>query len=440
MAFFFPWQSATFTITAKEVESRIMEKNIPTVRIPGSKSHSIRALLIACFARGTSRIENLLISSDTKSTMKAIEDLGCRLEYADDGNTLIVDSTDMGKGLEKASLDLGNSGTGTYLLLGLAASLGIPVTIYGDESLNSRPIGPLCDAYRKLGAKVADNDGKPPVTIQGPLKGGEVSIECRTSQYLSSLLMAGVLSKGEVRISCPILYEKPYVSITLKWLDEQKVDYSISKDLEHSSVMGNGKYRCLDTMIGGDFSSASFFFCLAAAKGISLRVLGLDRNDPQGDKRVLEVLEKMGCTTEWTEGGVIVTGPEELLGGTFDINDIPDALPILSAIAPLATEDVKLTNVPQARIKETDRIAVMRENLEALGADVEEESDGIVIHKGSVLHGAKVKGYDDHRVIMALSILGAVIPGIEIDSTDKAAVTFPSFFELLDTVRKEIEK
>ena len=151
---------------------------IPNVHIPGSKSHSIRALLIAAFARGKSEIHNILFSSDTRAVMNAIEKLGAVLSYED--GVLTVDSTHLGEGLDSVTLDMENSGTGTYLLMGLAASLGIPVTIKGDESLCSRPIKPLCDAYRSLGAKVEDNDGYPPFMIQGPLKGGNVSIECRT--------------------------------------------------------------------------------------------------------------------------------------------------------------------------------------------------------------------------------------------------------------------
>lgn len=403
--------------------------------IPGSKSQSIRALLIAAFSRGESRIRNILFSSDTRSCMDAISKLGCILSYDEGLKLLTVDSSHLAEDIDKVEIDMGNSGTSTYLLMGLASSLGIPVTIYGDESLNSRPIRPLCEAYRALGAEVEDNDGYPPFTIKGPLRGGAVSIECRTSQYLSSLLLASMLSKGDVMIDCPLLYEKPYVKMTTRWLDDQGLSYFMSEDLEHSRIPGNQSYHPIDVTIGGDYSSASFFFALAAIKKEAIYIRGLDRNDSQGDKRVLEVLEEMGAEITWKEDGVVVRGPEALRGGEFDINDIPDALPILSAISPLAKEDVHLTNVPQARIKETDRIAVMRENLERLGARITEEEDGMIIHAGAPLHGGMVKGYEDHRIIMALSILGEVVQGIELDDTRKADVTFPTFFKLLEDTR-----
>lgn len=408
-----------------------------TIWIPGSKSQTIRALLIASFSRGKSTIINPLISSDTLSTANALKTLGVKIDY-DEGKKLFrVDAKNIGKGFDKVTLDLGNSGTGTYLLLGLAASLEKEITITGDESLSSRPIAPLAKAYEDLGAEVSTNDGFLPVTIKGPLKGGRTEIECRTSQYLSSLLLASVLCSADVEITCPLLYEKPYVAITLSWLDRQGISYEISDDYLHSRVKGGQAFQAGQFTVSGDYSSASFFFALAAASGKSVTVLGLDRYDSQGDKRVLDVLQAMGCSVVWVENGVMVKGPEHLKGGTFDINDIPDALPILAAISTLAESDVRLTNVPQARIKETDRIRVMHDELTKLGAKVTEEDDGLIIHSGSKLHGGKVSGHKDHRIIMALSILGVLIDGIEIDDTKHASVTFPTFFTLLNEVREE---
>lgn len=408
-----------------------------TIWIPGSKSQTIRALLIASFSKGNSTIINPLISSDTLSTANALKTLGVKIDYDERKKLFRVDAENIGKGFDKVTLDLGNSGTGTYLLLGLAASLEKEITITGDESLSSRPIAPLAKAYEDLGAEVSTNDGFLPVTIKGPLKGGRTAIECRTSQYLSSLLLASVLSSADVEITCPLLYEKPYVAITLSWLDRQGISYEIRDDYLHSRVKGGQAFQAGQFTVSGDYSSASFFFALAAASGKSVTVLGLDRYDSQGDKRVLDVLQAMGCSVDWVENGVRVKGPEHLKGGTFDINDIPDALPILAAISTLAESDVRLTNVPQARIKETDRIRVMHDELTKLGAKVTEEDDGLIIHSGSKLHGGEVSGHKDHRIIMALSILGVLIDGIKLDDTSHASVTFPTFFTLLNEVREE---
>ncbi len=415
----------------------ILMSNNAKIWIPGSKSQTIRALLIASFAKGKSIIRNPLISSDTLSTLNALSALGAVITYDEKDNVFRVDSENLGSGFEKTELDLGNSGTGAYLLLGLAASLGKEITIKGDESLSGRPIGPLSDAYRSLGADIRTKGGALPITIKGPLKGGKAVIECRTSQYLSSLLLAACLSEGDTEIECPLLYEKPYVTMTLSWLDKLNIDYRISPDYLYSTVKGRQAFKSGDFLVSGDYSSASFFFALAALKKKSITVLGLDKRDPQGDKRVLEILSEMGCTVTWLDNGVTVTGPEVLKGGTFDLNDIPDALPILSALATAASSDVKLTNVPQARIKETDRISAMHSELKKLGADVIEEEDGLIIKAGSFLHGADIKGYKDHRIIMAFSILGEAVDGINIDDKSHISVTFPTFYSLLDEVRRE---
>ena len=230
------------------------------IEIPASKSQTIRAFLLACFAKGKSIIRHSLLSSDTISCIDAVKALGAKVEFSKDGSICYVDSTVLNLREEGITIDAGNSGTTEYLLLGLAASLGIPVTITGDKQLLSRPVGPLSAALSDLGATINESDGLPPVTIKGPLKGGCTEIECRTSQYLSSLLLAAPLAEGDTQIDCSLLYEKPYVRMTLEWLDKEGIVYEISDDLEHAKIKGNQKYRPFDEYIAGDFSSASFFF------------------------------------------------------------------------------------------------------------------------------------------------------------------------------------
>ena len=407
-----------------------------TIEIPASKSQTIRAFLIALAAEGESVIRHPLISSDTVSCIEAIKKFGAEVEFNEDKSIAIVRSQGL-KLSESITIDAGNSGTTTYLLLPMAASLSVPVTITGDEQMKKRPTGPLKEAVIAMGAKAVDHDGKPPVTVQGPLKGGHVSIECRTSQYLSGLLLASPLAEGKTVIDCPVLYEKPYVSLTLGWLNRQGIRYSIADDYMHAEVEGGQSYRCFDEYINGDFSSASFFFVAAAISGTAITVQGLDRNDPQGDKEILTILEKMGATVEWNGNAVTVKGPEKLKGGEFDLNAIPDTLPVLTIAAAAALGDTHLTNVPQARIKETDRIKCMHENLRLLGVDAEEEEDGLIIHGKGRIKGAECKGYGDHRIIMALAVASAAAEGIiTIDDEKAAAVTFPTFFTLLENIRK----
>ncbi len=407
------------------------------IEIPASKSQTIRAFLIATFAKSKSIIRHPLISFDTKSCINACASMGAEIVFTEDYSIAYVDSTNALEGFDSLEIDAGNSGTTEYLLLGLAASLGIPVKVFGDRQLNSRPVGPLGKALEDLGAEVETTDGKPPLTIKGPLKGGKTTIECKTSQYLSGLLLATPLAKNDSIIDCSLLYEKPYVKITLSWLDMEGIEYTISEDLEHAKVKGGQKYKGFDSYIAGDFSSASFFFAAALISKSTVTVKGLDRNDPQGDKAILDVLEKMGAEVTWNGNEVVVKGGDVIKGGEFDLNMIPDTLPILSIVGAFANGDVHLTNVPQARIKETDRIAVMCENLKLLGVAVDEEEDGMLIHGKGYIRGGSVKGYGDHRVIMALAIASAATgEGLTIDDESAVGVTFPTFFDLFNSLKR----
>ncbi len=405
------------------------------VTVPASKSQTIRALLIALMADGRSVIRHPLYSSDTLSCIGAVKALGAEITEAEDG-TITVDSSNLPESNDPLTIDCGNSGTTTALLIPILALQTREFTVTGDAQLRKRPFLPLVKALGDLGADTESEGGFPPIRLKGPLKGGETVIECRSSQYLSGLLLALPKAESDSTVTCSLLYEKPYVRMTEKWLKDQKMDVTLSDDLMVSGIRGRQKYTPFDAYIEGDFSSASFFFVLAAVHGTSVTVSGLDRNTTQGDRRILEVLESMGCSVTWDGMDVTVTGPEKLRGGVYDINDIPDALPALTVAACYSEETTEFTNVAQARIKETDRIKVMHEELEKLGADAEEKPDGIIIRGKGHLTGGKVSGHDDHRVIMALSIAGTKADGdVEIDSTGSAAVTFPTFYTLLEELR-----
>ena len=404
------------------------------VLIPASKSQTIRAFLIAAFSRGISTIRHPLISDDTSSCIKAVEEMGAIVTFSENGDAT-VDATSAFISLESLHIDAGNSGTTEYLSLPLLASLGIPVQMDGDEQLRKRPLSPLLKALEDLGAETESTEGFPPAVVRGPLDGGDTVIECRTSQYLSGLLLGAPLAIGESHIKCSLLYEKPYVRMTLKWLDDEGIRYRISEDLEEAWIEGGQSYQPLDTYIEGDFSSAAFFFVAAAIGGSEITVEGLDKDSTQGDKAILDILSAMGCSVFWKGNSVTVKGPDKLKGGEFDLNAIPDTLPSLAVSAAFAYGDTHLTDVPQARIKETDRISVMCENLRLMGVEVEEEKDGMVIHGKGGIKGGKVKGYGDHRVIMALYTAGTGSEeGVDIDDTSAASVTFPTFFTLMKSL------
>ncbi|MFW6360504.1 MAG: 3-phosphoshikimate 1-carboxyvinyltransferase [Spirochaetota bacterium] len=437
-----------------------------SVPIPASKSHTIRAILIASMADGNSTLRMPLESNDTIAAMRACRALGAQIDMQAD--RWIVTGTGGRLSPPATPIDVGNSGTTLYLLAGMAALADFPVQFTGDRQICRRSAGPLLAALKDLGVEIESAaQGCAPFTVRGPLKGGSTSIECPTSQYLSSLLLAAPLAASDSRIEVPLLYERPYVDMTLDWLDSQEISYRRS-NYSSFSLPGGQHYRSFERRIPGDFSSASFFMTAAAVTGSRLELNGLDMQDTQGDKEVVLLLEQMGCRVEQFDAGIVIEGPGAdrpggrqsgggsaagqgltggglaggpgLSGGVFDLNNIPDALPALSVAACFSRETVELRNVPQARQKETDRIAVMHQELSKLGADIEELEDGLIIRGKGGLQGGSVSGHDDHRVIMALSIAALAAAGpVRIDDAAAAAVTFPDFYKHLEAIGGRVE-
>jgi 3-phosphoshikimate 1-carboxyvinyltransferase len=429
-----------------------------TIIIPSSKSQTIRALLIAAAAEGVSRLHNPLISQDALSCLAFCESIGAEIVKSDTYWDITgISGTDKARRLNlkytkenPLILDVGNSGTTLYLGAGFAVSLGIPVILTGDEQIRNRPVDNLLNSLRDLGAEVSFTlpktahskhlekgaPGCPPVYIKGPLRGGFTSIACPTSQYLSCLLLAAPAAKGPSSIEVTLLNEAPYAEMTLEWLDEQEIPYQ-HKDMFQFTFPGNSGYKSFEKLIPGDYSSASFFFCAAAVTGSTLTINGLVENDSQGDKAVLGWLEQMGCNIVWSGDSVTVSGPAPgaLKGIDIDLNSAPDALPILAVTGCFASGTTRLLNVPQARIKETDRIAVMTLELTKIGADITELEDGMVIRGIETLTGGIVEGHEDHRVIMALAVAGlSTEKPITITGSEAASVTFPTFFNLLEQI------
>ncbi len=355
-----------------------------SVPIPGSKSHTIRALLIAALADGTSKITAPLHSADTRSCLEACRALGA--EIREEEGDFVVTGTGGKISAPADPIDVGNSGTTLYLTAGIAALGTEAVTLTGDEQTKKRPIEPLLASLRDLGAEAysVDGSGFPPVTIKGPIKGGRTSIECPTSQYLSSLLLCTPLGRGNSEISVPLLHEEPYVEMTLRWLREQGLSFNRER-FRRFFISGGQEYSAFEKRVPGDFSSATFPLCAAACTGSQITVTGLDARDSQGDRAVVSMLEKLGCTVDWADSTVQITGPDReagkaLKGCEIDMNGTPDALPALAVTACFAEGETRLVNVPQARLKETDRISVMHTELEKMGADIMEIEDGLVIN------------------------------------------------------------
>lgn len=421
-----------------------------SVAIPGSKSHTIRAVAVAALADGTSTIKSPLISSDTVSAVETYSAMGASIdaknpkEWTITGTAGQIDSP-------ADQIDVGNSGTTIRLAAGSAALSYHTehIILTGDQQIQSRPIEPLLVALNGLGAeaKSVKGNGNPPISITGRLKGGKTTIECITSQYLSSLLMACPLAEDDTEIDVTLLNEPDYVQITLDWLDRQGIKYE-NQNFKKFIIPGNQSYKPFDTPIPADFSSATFFLCAGAVLDADITLGGLDFSDSQPDKSVVDYLKAMGADIQIGDingnngngngdGNGIQTvrvRRARLQGIEIDMNRTPDALPAMAVTAAMAEGTTRLVNVAQARKKETDRIKCMAEELTKMGIKTEELPDGLVIHGGQ-LKPAHVDGRHDHRIVMALSIAGMAIDGDTIiDTAEAMNVTFPNYVELMSSL------
>lgn len=408
------------------------------VEIPGSKSHTIRAVAIAALAEGVSTIREPLESEDTKAAVAVYSALGARIRT--EPRVWTVEGTGGEVSAPSEVLDVGNSGTTLRIALGACALLREGrVVLTGDEQIQRRPAGPLADSLTDLGARVVsmNANGCAPFEVHGRIQGGETSIEAVTSQYLSSLLMAAPLADGDTLIRVPLLNEAPYVGITLDWLERQGIRVDYEEDYSEFRVPGGQRYRTVDRRIPGDFSSATFFLAAGALGENSVICRGLDMNDSQGDRAVVGYLEQMGAGVTIGEDEVRVEA-KTLTGCELDLNATPDALPMMAVLGCFASGETRLVNVPQARMKETDRISVMKRELDKLGADVEELPDGLVIRRSN-LRGTTVDGCGDHRVVMALAIAGTAARGkTVIQGSEAAAITYPGFVEALNALGRRV--
>ncbi|MBN1124665.1 MAG: 3-phosphoshikimate 1-carboxyvinyltransferase [Sedimentisphaerales bacterium] len=411
------------------------------VSIPGSKSHTIRAIAIASLAQGVSRIRNPLPSNDTLSAVQCFRLLGAQIETRNN-SVWEVEGINGRIQIPDKVIDVGNSGTTLRVALGSAALCNpkAKVVFTGDGQIQARPVGPLLQSLRDLGAGAESLKGNncAPVAVSGTLIGGKTRIECKTSQYLSSLLLACPLTQKDTEIEVTLLHEPDYVQITLDWLDRQGIRYD-NNEMKYFRIPGRQHYQAFDAFIPADFSSATFFLCAGTLLDANVTLRGLDFSDSQPDKAVVDYLKQMGADIQVESNGVSIKGGM-LRGTTIDMNRTPDALPAMAVTAVFAEGTTHLINVPQARNKETDRIACMASELKKLGAAVQELTDGLIIHGGKTLRPTQLNGWGDHRIVMALSLAGMAMDGTTIiDTAEAIHVTFPEYVNLMQALGAKME-
>jgi 3-phosphoshikimate 1-carboxyvinyltransferase len=408
------------------------------VTIPGSKSISNRALLLAAMARGETRVHNLLDSDDTRYMRQALRQLGVRIE--DSSETCLVRgcSGPIHSGEKPVHLDLGLAGTA---IRPLAAALTLGkgrFVLDGIERMRERPIAPLVDGLRQLGADIRylGNEGFPPIEVIGTgLEGGRVTMPGNlSSQFLTSLLMAAPFAAGPVQVEIAgEQVSKPYLAITLHLMRQFGVDVH-TDDYQQFEISPAAYEAPGDYLVEGDASSASYFLAAGAIRGPGLRVHGLGRDSVQGDLAFLDVLEKMGAHVQRDSTSIFVA-PGQLNGVDMDLNEIPDAAMTVAVLALFATGPTRLRNIYSWRVKETDRLAAMSTELRKLGATVIEGRDFLEITPPERILPAEIDTYGDHRIAMCFSL--ACLGGVPVVIRDPDCVgkTFPDYFARFAAVR-----
>ena len=409
------------------------------VNLPGSKSVSNRALLLAAMAKGKTRLTNLLDSDDIRHMLNALSSLGVNYSLSKDKTTCDVEGLgrpfDAPKALE---IFLGNAGTA---MRPLAAALCLGSGEYvltGEPRMKERPIGHLVSSLRQAGAKVTylEEEGYPPLKIIGSgLSGGTVEIDGSiSSQFLTAFLMAAPMASDDVTIKIVgDLVSKPYIDITLHIMAQFGVKVENNNYNEFVIRKGQNYQSPGEFLVEGDASSASYFLAAAAIKGGEIKVTGIGRNSIQGDIQFADALAKMGAEIEWGDDFVI-SRAGTLKAVDLDFNHIPDAAMTIATTALFADGTTAIRNVYNWRVKETDRLHAMATELRKVGAEVEEGHDYIIITPPESLKHAAIDTYDDHRMAMCFSLVALSNTPVTINDPKCTSKTFPDYFDKLESL------
>lgn len=405
-----------------------------TVRPPGSKSLTNRALIVAALAKGSSELIGVLDSVDTRVMIDSLLRLGVSVDPDFEQCAIKVQGCNGRPPASEAELWLENSGTSIRFLTAFCALGHGAYRLDGNARMRQRPISKLVSAIQQLGVNAQcdlDSDCPPVIVHTQGMTGGTAVVDAQiSSQYLSALLMAAPCAQGpvEIRLTGELVSE-PYIDMTLGVMAR----FGVTVDTTHPGIYRTSPQRYRGTLyeIEPDASAASYFFAAAAITGGEITVNGLSEYALQGDLKFLDILEQMGCHVSWKTHGVTVRGGGELRGVDVDMNAISDTVQTLAAVAPFASGPTVIRNVAHIRHKETDRIAAVTTELRRLGLQVEEREDGLTIHPGPV-QPAVIETYDDHRMAMSFALIGLKHPGIQIAHPECTTKTYPDYFSDLD--------
>lgn len=413
-----------------------------TVRVPGSKSLTNRALLIAALAGGKTRLTNALFSDDSLYFAKALQTLGFEVQLDEPNREMTVTGLGGRIPATKAELYIGNAGTAARFLTAFLTLGHGEYLLDGDSRMRERPIGDLVQALKQLGCNVqplekvesAETVCPPLKIVAHGLPGGKVTIAGNiSSQYVSALLMVAPYAQAPIEIELATdLNSKPYVDMTIAIMRDFGVEVQHKGYQSFAIPIANYQLPITNYSIESDASAASYFFAAPAICGGTVRVENISRSTKQGDIAFLDILEQIGCTIQETDNCLLVTGHSPLRGIDVNLRDIPDTAQTLAVIAPFASSPTRIRGIASARFKETDRIHATCTELQRLGVHVEEHEDGMTIYPCQTFKPSTVQTYNDHRMAMAFSLIGLRVAGIVIENPSCVSKTFPNFFDVLN--------
>lgn len=412
-----------------------------TIKIPPSKSETMRALLFASLAKGKSTIYDYLPSDDTTYMANACEAFGAEFKFVkNEAEVLGV----AGKvKICRPSIFAGNSGIILRFCSAILALDSKKITITGDQSLSKRPMEQLIKGLRALDVKTAfqDQNISIPLSIQGPIKPGKIKISGEDSQPVSALLIAASLTKEPIEIEVENPGEKPWVALTLSWFDRLNIPYQ-NKEFKFYKTFGSSVFNGFSYSIPGDLSTAAFPIGAALVTNSTLTLQNVDMNSLQGDKELIYLFQKMGALIEIKEETktLYVKKGSSLKGVDADINDFIDSIAILAVVACFASGKTHIYNAKIAKEKECNRLFAISQELKKMGAQIEETKDGLIITP-SPLKGALVSSHKDHRIAMALAVAGLGVSGeTVILDTSCTSKTYPAFVKDFQSINAHIEE
>ncbi len=409
-----------------------------TVNAPPSKSYTHRAIAIAALSKKAT-VSNPLLSEDTKATIRASEAFGAVVETKKD--SLLIKGFDGKPKIPDNVIDVANSGTTLRIMTAVASLVNGATVLTGDASIRTRPNTPLLNALNDLGAEAFSTrgSGMAPIVVRGKMRGGRVYIDGSiSSQFISALLIACPFAQNRTTISIKgELKSRPYVNITINMLKDAGAKIESDEGANSFTIPPEQEYNLRSYNVPGDFSSASYMMAAGALCG-EVTIKNLFPSE-QGDSALIDILEKMGAQISWDrKKGEVRVSKSQLKGINVDVGKTPDLVPTLAVLGAAAEGTMTIENAEHVRYKETDRLHAMTVELKKMGVDIREEKDRLVI-KGGAMKGAKVHGWDDHRIVMALAVAGMVAGETTIDTIESVSISYPGFFEELKKVGAVVE-